>query len=86
MVGLGWMMLVSDSQKIGNMFIVAVCAVPAVVLWVPVIYQIFIGLTLNWIPFTMATVVLLVGLLLPLIFIITAPFKRALDRSTDLEF
>ena len=86
MVGLGWMMLVSDSKKIGNMFVLAVCAVPAVVLWVPVIYQIFIGLTLNWIPFTMAMVVLLVGLLLPLIFIIAAPFKRALDRSTDLEF
>ena len=86
MVGLGWMMLVSDSKKIGNMFVLAVCAVPAVVLWVPVIYQIFIGLTLNWIPFTMAMVVLLVGLLLPLIFILAAPFKRALDRSTDFEF
>ena len=86
MAGLGWMMLVSDSKKIGNMFVLAVCAVPAVVLWVPVIYQIFIGLTLNWIPFTMAMVVLLVGLLLPLIFILAAPFKRALDRSTDFEF
>jgi peptidase M28-like protein len=86
LVGLGWMMLISDSEKIGNMFVVAVCAVPAVVLWVPVIYQIFIGLTLNWIPFTMAMVVLLVGLLLPLLFIVAAPFKRALDRSTDLEF
>jgi hypothetical protein len=86
MVGLGWMMLVSDSKKIGNMFIVAVCAVPAIVLWVPVIYQIFIGLTLNWIPFTIAMVVLLVGLLLPLIDVLAAPFKRALDRSTDFEF
>ena len=87
MVGLGWMMLVAESKKIGNMFILAVCAVPAVVLWVPVIYQIFIGLTLSWIPFTIAMVVLVVGLLLPLFGIIAAPFKRALqERSTDFAF
>ncbi|HSE16154.1 MAG TPA: M28 family peptidase [Pyrinomonadaceae bacterium] len=86
MAGLGYSILVSDSKKIGNMFIVAVCAVPAIVLWVPVIYQIFIGLTLNWVPLTIAMVVLLVSLLLPLFAVIAAPFKRALDQSTDFVF
>lgn len=75
MVGVGWMILTTGSKKIGTMLILAVCAVPAVVLWVPVIYQIFIGLTLNWIPFTIAMVVLLLGLLLPLFRIMAAPFK-----------
>jgi hypothetical protein len=86
-VGLGWMMLISEREQIGNMLILALCAVPAVVLWVPVIYQIFIGLTLNWIPFTIAMVVLLLGLLLPLFSIIAAPFKRALhERSNQFAF
>ena len=87
MVGLGWMMLVSEHKSIGNILILALCAVPAVVLWVPVIYQISIGLTLNWIPFTIAMVVLLIGLFLPLFRIIAAPFKRALDeRSNQFAF
>jgi hypothetical protein len=83
MVGLGWMMI-SERKKIGNMLILALCAVPAVVLWVPVIYQIFIGLTLNWIPFTIAMVVLLLGLLIPLFAIIAAPFKRVLDDRSNI--
>jgi hypothetical protein len=84
MVGLGWKMLISERNQIGNMLILPLCAVPAVVLWVPVIYQIFIGLTLNWIPFTIAMVVLLLGLLLPLFSIIAAPFKRALDDRSNI--
>ena len=84
MVGLGSMMLISERKKIGNMLILALCAVPAVVLWVPVIFQIFIGLTLNWIPFTIAMVVLVLGLLLPLFAIIAAPFKRVLDDRSNI--
>lgn len=86
MFGLGWMILAQDNKKISHMLILGLCAVPAVVLWVPVIYQIFIGLTLNWIPFTIAMVVLLAGLLLPLFRMIAAPFKRVLafpDRVTS---
>jgi len=86
MVGLGCMMSVTESSNISNMFILALCAVPAVVLWVPVIYQIFIGLTLNWIPFTIAMVVLLAGLLLPLLSTITAPFKRVAHESIYRSF
>lgn len=84
MVAVGWSMLTSERNQIGNTMIVPLCAVPAVVLWVPVIYQIFIGLTLNWIPFTIAMVVLLLGLLLPLFSIIAAPFKRALDDRSNI--
>lgn len=87
MVGLGWMMLFSERKTIGDMSVLALCAVPAVVLWVPVIYQIFIGLTLNWIPFTIAMVVLLLGLLIPLFAIIAAPFRRALhERANQFAF
>jgi hypothetical protein len=59
------------------MLILGLCAVPAIMLWVPVIYQIFVGLTLNWIAFTITQVVLLFGLLLPLSLLITGSIKRA---------
>jgi hypothetical protein len=76
-IGLGATMLVPDTRKIIGMLILGLCAVPAIMLWVPVIYQIFVGLTLNWIAFTITQVVLLFGLLLPLSLLITGSFKRA---------
>lgn len=75
-IGIAVMILLPEDKKLGAMLILGLCALPAIVLWVPVIYQIFIGLTLNWIAFTMAQVVLLFGLLLPLSFSITDSFKR----------
>jgi hypothetical protein len=76
MVGLGWIILVPENKRISNMVLLGLCAVPAIILWVPVIYQIFVGLTLNWIPFTIAMVVLLFGLLVPLFGLIAASFRR----------
>lgn len=82
MVGLGWLIL-NDDTKRSSMFILALGALPAVVLWVPVILQISIGLTLNWIPFTIAMVVLVLGLLSPLLLILAASFKRALPQMSQ---
>jgi hypothetical protein len=76
MIGLGVMILQPESRKIGNMLILGLRSVPALILWVPVIYQIFLGLTLNWVWFTIAQVVLLFGLLLPLSLFIKGTFKR----------
>lgn len=66
MLGLAWMIWAPESKKFSRLLILALCAVPAIVLWVPVIYQIFIGLTLNWVSFIMPMMVLVLGLLVPL--------------------
>ena len=79
MVGLAWMIQAPQHKKFSSLLVLTLCAVPAIILWVPVIYQIFIGLTLNWIALTLAMVVLLLGLLLPLA--ITAYPAARLTRS-----
>ncbi|MEN3330318.1 MAG: hypothetical protein V7638_5125 [Acidobacteriota bacterium] len=66
MVGLAWMIWAPENKKFRSLLVLTVCAAPAIMLWVPVIYQIFIGLTLNFVAFIMAMVVLLLGLLVPL--------------------
>ena len=80
MIGVGVMMLLPEDKKTGAMFILGLCALPAIVLWVPVIYQVFIGLTLNWIALTVAQAVLLFGLLVPLSLAIKDSFKRVAIR------
>ena len=65
-LGLAWLIWTPEDKKFSSQLILALCAVPAIVLWVPVIYQIFIGLTLNFVAFIIAMVVLLLGLLVPL--------------------
>jgi hypothetical protein len=77
LIGLGWMILATDRNKSNslNLLILSLCAIPGLVLFVPTIYQIFLGLTLTWIPAVIAMVVLLFGLLIPHLSLIAAPFK-----------
>jgi hypothetical protein len=65
MLGLAWMIWAPEHKKFSSLLVLTIGAVPAIILWVPVIYQIFIGLTLNFVAFIMAMVVLLLGLLVP---------------------
>ena len=48
----------------------------------PLIYQIFVGLTLDWAPLVIALVGLLVGLLLPQLRLIAAPVKWVLPGAS----
>lgn len=81
MVGVGWLILRPEHKTTPAFLILTLCAVPAIILWVPVIFGIFVGLTLNWISFTAATVVLLFGLLLPLFGVIAGSFKQVLPGT-----
>ncbi len=81
MVGVGWLILMPEHKTTAGFLILTLCAAPAIILWVPVIFGIFVGLTLNWIPFTAAMVVLLFGLLLPLLGLIAGSFKQVLPGS-----
>jgi hypothetical protein len=65
MLALAWMIWAPENKKFISLLVLTIGAVPAIILWVPVIYQIFIGLTLNFVAFIMAMVVLLLGLLVP---------------------
>ena len=65
MVALSSMIWAPENKQFSSLLVLTVCAAPAIMLWVPVIYQIFIGLTLNFVAFIMAMVVLLLGLLVP---------------------
>ena len=67
LAGLAWMIQSPGNKRFSSLVVLTLCAVPAIILWVPVIYQIFIGLTLNWVALTIAMVVLVLGLLLPLV-------------------
>jgi len=80
LIGLGWTILAPQRKTSSslNLLILGVCAVPVIVLLVPAIYQIFVGLTLNWVPLVVAMVVLLFGLLMPHLRFIAAPFKWTL--------
>jgi hypothetical protein len=84
-IGLGWMFLAPESKKksnIVNSLILSVCALPAILLMAPLIYQIFVGMTLNWSVLVVALLVLLLGLLLPHLRLIAAPFKWALPAAS----
>jgi hypothetical protein len=59
----------------------AVCAIPGVILFVPVIYQTFNALTLNRAGILTGLVVLLVGLLIPQLSLITTPLKWLLPGA-----
>jgi hypothetical protein len=78
LIGLGWMILAPQGKGSLNTLILGLCAVPAIVLLVPTIYQMFVGLTLNWVPLVIALTVLLFGLLMPHLRYIVAPFKWVL--------
>jgi Peptidase family M28 len=77
LIGLGWILLAPAEKTRGllNLVVLSLCAVPAIVLMAPVIYQIFVGLTLNWSIVVIALLVLLFGLLLPHLRLIAAPFR-----------
>ena len=81
LIGLGWIILAPESRKksdLVNSLILSVCALPAIILMAPLIYQMFVGLTLNWAVLVIALSVLLFGLLLPHLRLIAAPFKWAM--------
>lgn len=78
LVGLGWMILVPRSKRtisLLNPLILSLCAIPGIILLVPLIYQIFLGMTLKWTLFVIAMFGLLFGLLLPQLRLIATPFK-----------
>ena len=84
LAGLGWMMFATPEKRTRNMLdfvVLALCAVPAMILMAPVIYQIFVGLTLNFSFLVIALLVLLLGLLLPQLRLISLPFKWALPGA-----
>ena len=82
LIGLGWMILAPPTKSPVNLLILGLCAVPAIVLVVPVIYQMFVGLTLNWIPLLIGFTVLLFGLLMPQLRFIAGSFTWVLPGVT----
>jgi hypothetical protein len=86
LLGLGWMMISPPPDRAGrrvfNILVLSLCAVPGIILMAPVIYQVFVGLTLNWSFIVVALLVLLFGLLLPQLRMITAPFKWLLPGAS----
>ena len=86
LIGLGWLMLSSSpnrpSHGVLNFVILSLFALPGIVLMVPIIYQIFVGLTLNWSFMIVALLVLLFGLLLPQLRLIATPFKWAFPAAS----
>ena len=83
LLGLGWLIL-APQKKMSNLLnalILSLCALPGIILMAPLIYQIFVGLTLNWSAAIVALVVLLCGLLLPQLRLIAAPFKWVLPGA-----
>jgi hypothetical protein len=84
LLGLGWMMFSASekrSRSLLDFVVLALCAVPAMVLMAPIIYQIFVGLTLNFSFLVIALLVLMLGVLLPQLRLITTPFKWALPGA-----
>ncbi len=84
LIGIGWMILAPESKRTSsllNPLILSLCALPGIILMAPVIYQIFVGLTLIWSFLVVAMLVLLFGLLLPQLRWIAAPCKWALPGA-----
>lgn len=77
LIGLGWILLAPEdkTRSLLTLVILSLCALPAIILMAPVIYQIFVGLTLNWSMVVIALMVLLFGLLLPHLRLIATPLK-----------
>jgi peptidase M28-like protein len=86
LLGLGWMMLSAPPERAGrsilNIVVLTLCALPGIILMAPVIFQIFVGLTLNWSFLVIALLVLLFGLLLPQLRLIATPFKWVLPGAS----
>ncbi len=87
-IGTGLILLAKDREKgtISFFFWVYLSLgfVPGIVLLVPIIYQIFIGLTLEWTYLIVTIVVLLLGLLVPFILLIGTRFRWILPGATAL--
>jgi hypothetical protein len=77
LIGLGWILLSppDKARSLLNPLVLSLCALPAVILLTPVIYQVFVGLTLTWSIVVIALCVLLFGLLLPQLGLIAAPLR-----------
>ncbi|HEU4834423.1 MAG TPA: M20/M25/M40 family metallo-hydrolase [Pyrinomonadaceae bacterium] len=69
-----WRLWTKERPEVTSKFLLFAClgSVPGIILLSPVIYQSFIGLTLNAIGLVMVLVVLLLGLLLPLLELMSA--------------
>lgn len=77
LIGLAWVIFApaEKTRSLLNLLVLGLSAFPAIILMAPVIYQIFVGLTLNWSMIVIALMVLLFGLLLPHLRQIATPFK-----------
>lgn len=79
LLGVGALILAKKREKRTGMFNLllpsSICAVPAIILLVPAIHQIFVGLTLNWTTHITAMIALLLGLLVPPLQFINVPLK-----------
>lgn len=64
--------------------LLAVCAIPGIILLAPMIYQMFVGLTLAWVALILVLVVLLLGLLVPHLDLIAAANRWALPGAAVL--
>lgn len=78
-----WRLWTKERSQATNKFLLLACvgSVPGIILLSPVIYQSFIGLTLNAIGLVMVLVVLLLGLLLPLLDLVSASQKWVVPGS-----
>jgi hypothetical protein len=74
-VALLWRSRENQSISIKLCAVLCLCAIPAIVMLVPMIHQVFIGLTVGLVGAIMALVVLLFGLLIPHFSFIAAPNK-----------
>lgn len=83
LIALGWMILAPQRKtSFLNSLILSLGALPGIILMAPVIYQTFVGLTLNSSILITALVVLLFGLLLPALRLIATPFKWVLPGAS----
>ena len=83
LIAVGWLILAPAklNKRWLNAVVISFCALPVLILMAPIVYQIFIGMTLNWVPMIAAVVVLLCGLLLPQLKLIASPFKWGLPGA-----
>ena len=85
LIAVGWLILAPEhltKRRWLTPVVLSVCAIPIIILLTPIIDQIFVGLTLNFVLLIMALVVLLFGVLLPQLKLIAAPFKWTLPIVT----
>jgi len=86
LLGVGWVLIYTPPNRtnlsVFNIVVLSLCALPGIILMAPVIYQIFVGLTLNWSFLVIALLVLLLGLLLPQLCLIETPFKWSVPGAS----